>query len=141
MATAFDSYSDARAHFKDLLDAAARGEAATIRRDGGWVAVVDGQRFRDSLALAVRTRPSVLAEAGGWSVFVPGLPIAADGKTLDAAVNEMVDALREYVEDWNDHLRTAPNHRDHWAIVQLVSLSDNDELRAWITGEPPATRA
>jgi hypothetical protein len=57
--------------------------------------------------------PCVLAETGGWSVFLSGLPIAADGTTFDAAVDEMVQALREYAEDWQARLRSAPNHRNN----------------------------
>jgi hypothetical protein len=47
----------------------------------------------------------------------------------------MVDALREYAEDWQDHLLDAPNHRENWGLVQLISLSDDDQLREWLVGE------
>jgi predicted RNase H-like HicB family nuclease len=73
-------------------------------------------------------------EAGGWSVFFPGLPIAADGATFDEAVAETVDALRDYADDWQERLLDSPNHRDNWGLVQLVSLSDDEQLRDWIVG-------
>lgn len=38
----------------------------------------------------------VIPEAGGWSVFIPGLPVAATGTSFDDAIDEMIDALREY---------------------------------------------
>lgn len=132
----YDSYTEARAHLKDLLDAAERGTVATVRRDAAHSAIVDVQRLRYFLA---RVRPSgaeVVAEAGGWSVFIPGLPVAADGATFDEAIDEMVDALREYATDWQDRLLDAPNHRDNWGLVQLVSLSDDDQLRDWLVGRP-----
>jgi predicted RNase H-like HicB family nuclease len=91
------------------------------------------ERFREELA----RRPSgavVVAEAGGWSVFIPGLPVAADGSTLDEALDEMLDALREYADDWSARLRTAPNHAEQWHVVRLIALSDDDQLRAWLTG-------
>ena len=44
----------------------------------------------------------------------------------------MVDALREYSNDWQDHLLDAPNHRENWGLVQLIALSDDDQLRAWL---------
>jgi predicted RNase H-like HicB family nuclease len=75
-------------------------------------------------------------EAGGWSVFIPGLPVAADGPTFETAIDEMVQALREYAEDWQDRLLDAPNHQDSWALVQLIGLSDNDQLRDWLAGQP-----
>ena len=132
----YDSYSDARAHLKDLLDAAARGRVATVRRDSASAAVLDAVRLRHFLAAVVPSRAQVVPEAGGWSVFIPGLPIAADGATFDAAIEEMVLALREYAEDWQDRLLDAPNHRDNWGLVQLISLSDDDQLRDWLAGTP-----
>jgi len=132
----YDSYSEARAHLKDLLDAAERGKVATVRRDSASAAVLDAARLRHFLATVVPSRAQVVAEAGGWSVFIPGLPVAADGPTFDAALDEMVQALREYAEDWQDRLLDAPNHRDNWGLVQMISLSDDDQLREWLAGSP-----
>lgn len=130
----FESYSEARAHLKILLDAAADGRPALVRRGEGAVAVVDAVRLRVALEALV-TPPEVVAEAGGWSVFIPGVPVAADGVTFDDAIDEMVDALREYVADWESRLRGAPNHAQNWPLVQLVALSDDIDLRAWLAGD------
>lgn len=131
----FDSYTDARAHLKALLDAAERGLVATVRRESARTAIVDVERLRHYLATVTSSRAQVVSEAGGWSIFIPGLPVAADGATFDEAVGEMIDALREYAEDWQDHLLDAPNHRDNWGLVQLISLSDDEQLRDWLVGE------
>ena len=131
----FETYSHARTHLKDLLDAAASDRAATVRRDSETVAVVDAERLRYALS---RLRPAeavVVAEAGGWSAFLPGLPISGDGDTFDGAVDDLVLALREYADDWNDHLLTAPNHRENWGLVQLVGLSTDEQLRDWVLGQ------
>lgn len=69
----------------------------------------------------VPSRAKVVAEAGGWSVFIPGLPLAADGGTLDDAIADMIEALREYAEDWQDRLLNAPNHRDNWMLMLRCS--------------------
>ena len=74
------------------------------------------------------------SEAGGWSVFIPGLPVAADGRTFDDAILEMVDALREYAQDWQERLFDAPNHRENRGLVQLINLSNDNQLRDWLTG-------
>lgn len=131
----YDSYTEARAHLKDLLDAAERGQTATLRRDTARAVVVDVGRLRDFLAMVTPSRAEVVPEDGGWSVFIPGLPVAAEGPTFDTAIDEMVDALRDYAEDWQDHLLDAPNHRDNWGLVQLITLSDDGELRRWLTGQ------
>jgi len=130
----YDSYTDARAHLKDLLDAAERGRVATVRRDSARTAVVDVERLRHLLASMVPLRAQVVPEAEGWSVFIPGLPVAVDGPTFDEAIIEMVDALREYADDWQERLLDAPNHRENWGLVQLISLSDDVQLRAWLVG-------
>ena len=130
----YNSFTEARAHLKDLLDAAAAGRVATVRRDTSWAAVVDAERLRRFLALVSPARAHVVAEAGGWSVFIPGLPVAADGITFEEAITEMVDALREYAADWQERLADVPNHREHWGLVQLVSLSDDPQLRDWLVG-------
>jgi hypothetical protein len=74
------------------------------------------------------------SEAEGWSVFIPGLPVAVDGPTFDEAIIEMVDALREYADDWQERLLDAPNHRENWGLVQLISLSDDEQLHEWLVG-------
>jgi hypothetical protein len=132
----FESYTDARTHLKNLLDAAARGRVATVRRDANTTLLVDVDRLRDFLASAVPSHAQVVPEADGWSVFIPGLPVAADGASFDEAVNEMVDALREYAEDWQERLLDAPNHRDNWGLVNLIIFSDDDQLRDWLVGAP-----
>jgi Antitoxin of toxin-antitoxin, RelE / RelB, TA system len=136
MPQCYDSYTDARAHLKDLLDAAERGRVATVRRDSARTAVVDVERLRSFLATLIPSRAQVVPEAGGWSVFLSGVPVAADGASFDEAVTEMIDALREYAQDWEERLLDAPNHRENWGLVQLISLSDDAQLRAWIVGDP-----
>ena len=130
----YDSYTDARNNLKTLLDAAESGSVATVRRDSATAVVLDAKRLRHFLASVMPARAQVVQEAGGWSVFIPGLPVAADGETFDEAITEMVDALREYAEDWQDHLLHAPNHRGNWGLVQLISLSDDEQLREWLAG-------
>ncbi|MDQ2875580.1 MAG: prevent-host-death protein [Actinomycetota bacterium] len=130
----YDSYTDARNNLKNLLDAAESGMVATVRRDSATTAVLDAARLRYFLASVVPSHARVVQEAGGWSVFIPGLPIAADGAIFDEAIGDMVDALREYAHDWQDHLLNAPNHRENWGLVQLIGLSDDAQLREWLAG-------
>ncbi len=130
----FDSYSEARDHLKEVLDTADRGEPVVVRRQGHAAAVVNVERLRDLLIHRCPPDARVVPEAGGWSILLPGLPIAADGSTLDQALDEMVLALREYAADWCDHLKDAPNHRENWGLVQMVSLSDDAQIKEWLAG-------
>jgi predicted RNase H-like HicB family nuclease len=128
----FDSVAEGRSHLRELLDAAAQGFPAGLRRDNAGFAIIDAARLRR--LLAVRSRHAeIVAEADGWSIFVPGIPVAADGETLPEATAEMIDALREYAADWIDRLHVAPNHTENWWLIQLVELSSDAELADWLT--------
>jgi hypothetical protein len=90
----FENCTDARAGLKSLLDAEA-GAPASVRRNMSRAAAVDAVRLRHSS----RSRP----RGAGWSVILPDLPVAAEGATFDEAVDEVVDALKSYASDWEDH--------------------------------------
>jgi predicted RNase H-like HicB family nuclease len=128
----YNTVSEARAHFSALIDAAEAGVPATVRRDRRRAAVVDADRLRHFLVSVRPARAEVVAEGGGWSILLPGLPIAADGETFEDALNEIVAALREYAQDWADHLRHASNHEQNWGLVQIIDLSSDEQLRDWL---------
>ncbi|OMH25197.1 prevent-host-death protein [Tersicoccus phoenicis] len=130
---AYPNAREGRQHFRDLLDAAEMGVPATVTRDRHTSAVLDAARLRDHLALVCPSRAQVVAENAGWSVLIPGQPLAADGGTFEEAIDEMVLALRDYAEAWIDRLRTAPNHEQNWGLVQLITLSSDDQLASWLT--------
>ena len=69
-----------------------------------------------------------MSPAGGASSARAARP-AADGATVDEALDEMVEAMREYADDWTERLLTAPNHARNWDLVQLIDLSHDDQLR------------
>lgn len=131
----FPTLRSGRDHLKDVLDAAVEGRPASVTRERTRVAAVDADRL---VHLLTRVRPAsaeLVAENDGWSILLPGLPIAADGATLDEALDEAVLALRDYAEAWTERLRLAPNHQDNWALVQIIEFSSDDQLRAWLRGE------
>ena len=135
MATApvsFSSAREARDHFKDLLDAADEGRPATVLRDQRRVAAVDADRLVDFLTRTHASGAHAVPDGDRWSIFMTGVPVAADGATLDEAVDEMIDALHDYAEAWISRLRLAPNHAENWALVQIITLASEDQLRAWL---------
>lgn len=129
---AYPSAREARDHLKEILDAADEGRPATVMRDARRVAAVDADRLVHLLTGVHPSGAQAVAENDGWSLFIPGLPVAADGATLDEAVDEMIQALRDYAEAWVERLRLAPNHAENWGLVQVVSLASDDQLRDWL---------
>ncbi len=140
MVQVYERVSDARKHLKDVLDAAQEGAPVRIERDDTAFAVVDATRLRHYLS-ALLPKGEMVAEDGGWSILFHGLPLAAEGNTIDEAFDDAVQVLRQYAEDWVERLHRAPSHVNNWGLVQLVQLSSDDELRRWLTGEYSERRA
>ena len=83
-----------------------------------------------------KVSPAMSSHCGGC-----GCEIAVLGQIIHAAHDSLllaVLALREYAEDWVDRLFVAPNHAGHWGLVQLVALSDDEQLATWL-GRPEPT--
>ncbi|MCW4386306.1 hypothetical protein OH146_11035 [Salinibacterium sp. SYSU T00001] len=135
LATDYPSAVSARADFKSVLDAASRGRAVTISRADRRFAVVDAVDLQQTLASTMAANTQVAFEDGVWVGAIPGLPIAAEGRDLDDLVAELVQALREYAEDWDARLHTFRNHSHNRALVQLVHLSTDEQLAQWLSGE------
>lgn len=120
---------------KVLADASLSGQPAMFVRDSRTTAVVDGERFRSLLARLIPAGVEVVHEEGVWAVFIPGLPIAAEGATFNEAVDVTVDELVDYADAWVERLGSAPNHKDNWGLVQLIALSNKVQLRDWVIGD------
>lgn len=130
----FETFTVARAQLRSVLDAAHEGLVTTVVRENERFVVVAGETLRRELSRLVPSHAAVVAEGGGWSAVLPGVPVHGDADTFDAAIGDLIDALRDYAEDWNARLYRAPNHQQHRSLVQLVELSDDDQLRGWLMG-------
>lgn len=128
----YNSYTEARTHLKEILDASEGDQAAKVRRDGILSVVLSGDRLRQLLELAHPAHAKSVVVERLWSIYLPGHSIMADGTSFEDSVVSMIDALREYAEDWHDHLHAAPNHRQAWGLVQLIDLCDDSQLRSWL---------
>lgn len=143
----FESFTSARTNLRSVLDAAQEGLVTTVVRENERFVVVAADSLRRDLSQLLTSRAAVVAEGGGWSALLPGVPVHGDAETFDAAIDDLIDALRDYAEDWNTRLRRAPNHQQHRSLVELVELSDDEQLRDWILsrdntfGAAPPTHA
>lgn len=131
----YGSFTEARKALKDILDTAENGAMVSIVRGDRVSVVADRDRLRDHLASTLPSRAKVVAQVDGWVILMPDKPFAAEGDTFDSAVGDMIANLREYAAEWPVHFQSAPNHASNWALVQLVTLSTDDQLRDWLTTE------
>ena len=131
----YNSFTEARKNLKDVLDAADQGGVATIHRPHADAAVVDAQQLRRTLATLIPPGAHLVADgANEWAMFLTDYPIAGSGLTPEEATSDLIEALREYSDDWLNRLRHAPNHRANWGLVQLIALSSDADLESWLSG-------
>ncbi len=133
-AVQYDRFTDARTHLKELLDAAEEGRPAAVVRQDRSTVLVDRPRFVRYLMALNAGRVELVPDGDAWLAVVADSPISAEGDDAADAIDELIDAMREYAEDWSARLRLAANHEQNWGLVQLVDHSSDDELRAWIIG-------
>lgn len=132
IAADYPSYSRAREHLKDMLDATATGRTVTIARDGAISAMLPVDPLRAYFFRTVSPRVSVFREDDSVVALMEGRPFVSEGTDVDGALADLVESLREYAADWEDRLQHAPNHHDAWGLVQLVKLSTDAELVDWL---------
>ncbi len=137
----FDSFTSARTNLRSVLDAAQEGLVTTVVRGNERFVVVAADSLRLELGRLLPSRAAVVAEGGGWSAVLPGVPVHGDAETFDEAIDDLIDALREYAEGWNTRLYRAPNHQQQRSLVELVELSDDAQLRDWLLGRDTRPKA
>lgn len=129
----YPTTAEARGKFKAVLDAAATGKTVTIgRATGPTAAVTDAEQLRRYFELTIPAHAGVVIEDGNYVVVMEGKPFVTEGATLDEALKDMILTLREYSEDWFARLRSSPNHKERWGLVNLVKLSSDEQLEAWL---------
>ena len=121
-----------------MLDAAHNGVVTTVTRDKERFGVVSADAMREELRRLLPSQAVAVPEGGGWAAFIPGIPVHGDAESCDDAIADLIDALRDYAEDWNERLHIMPNHVRHRSLVELVELSDDEQLREWLVGRADA---
>lgn len=129
------SSSQARSSFSSVLDIAEHGGVVTVNRGRARSAVVSADRLRDHLEATTPARARTSIEDGAYLVFLEDRPFVSEGETLEAAIEDLIESLREYAEDWTERLQYAPNHAENWGLVQLVTLSTDEQLAQWLRAD------
>lgn len=133
----YRTISAARNAIGEIYNTAERHLAVAITRENDApVAVIRQDHLKKALQALCLLEPQVRFSSDGQvSMWLDGLPVSGQGETFDAAGQEIIDSLREYAKTWVEDLRDYPNHKHRWDVVNLVLLSDDDEMRAFLFGD------
>lgn len=70
---------------------------------------------------------------GAVVASVEELPdIVAVGSSVGEARRELVGVLRDYANDWIDHLHAAPNHAPYRGVVRAIREADDGQLLRYL---------
>lgn len=125
-------YSRARNAFADLFDAAVSHAPTRIARRRSGEAVLIATDDLVALTEPFGFNPSVYFEPSGVSIWLPELEVWGRGGDFASARDDLVDEVRQYVEEYlgDERLRAAPNHRTHAPWLVRAMLLDDARLTA-----------
>ncbi|TFD61301.1 prevent-host-death protein [Cryobacterium sp. Hh7] len=129
-----------RTHLKEVLDASARGQTVTMQRGGLVSVVMSAELLRTHLFRVVSPRLRLSGDdSDRTTARMEGRPFVSEGIDADGALADLVLSLREYADAWEDRLGFASNHSGNWGLIQLITLSTDEQLVEWLErgGEQP----
>ena len=116
--------TQARAQLPTLLEKVRHGKWQLIGRRGHVEAVVAAAAEVDALlAPAYSFSPQVFIEPDDVGIYLDEFDVHGVGATLAEAEEDLIDAVLEYVDDWEDHLFATPNHRQRAGYVRRLELA------------------
>ena len=132
----YKSISAARSAISEIYNTAEQHLAVAITRENDApITVIRQDHLKKALEALCLLEPQVrFSSDGDVSMWIDGLPVSGQGESFEAAGQEIIDSLRDYAKTWIEDLRDYPNHKDRWGVVNLVLLSSDDELRAFLFG-------
>lgn len=132
----YRTISAARKAIGEIYNTAERHIAVAItREDDAPVAVIRQDHLKEALQALCPLEPQVrFSPDGKVSIWLDGLPVSGQGESFEEAGDELIDSLRDYAKTWVEDLREYPNHKHRWNVVNLVLLSNDDELRTFLFG-------
>jgi len=133
-------FTQAKARLSDVYDAVElqRGARVIERHKSAPLALLRCDDLAELLAkdFAFTTQMSRASDAT-VSVWLHELDIYGRGPTIAAAVEDLLDEVDDYVEEWEQDLHRAPNHADRaWWIRRVQLAAGRDELREMIFPAP-----
>ena len=128
----FQGIGVARANLKKVFDATDNGKSVTLGRGGEIVVALPAEKVRQYFAETIPANIEAEVTKDATWLMSNTFGLHSEGTDIESALEDMVDVLREYAEDWEDHLYTAPNHADYWGLVQLIKLSTDTQLKEWL---------
>ncbi|MEX2549233.1 MAG: hypothetical protein WD638_03320 [Nitriliruptoraceae bacterium] len=140
MEAAYVGFTQAKSGLSGLFDELERGHGARVveRRKSPAIALTGRNELLELLSeKAPFSTKMSRAEDGTVSVWLNELDIYGRGASIAEAVQDLLDEVDDYVEDWEAILHDAPNHQSRaWWVRRVQLARDPDELRQMLFPAP-----
>lgn len=141
-------FTQAKARLSGVFDDVVRNHTVRVveRRKSAPVVLLERDALAELLAhdFPFTTRMT-RSEDGVVSIWLDEFDIYGRGEDIPAALEDLLDEVEAYVEEWEDDLHRAPNHAERQWWVRRIQLADSrDEVRAMlfpVPGDVPAPAA
>jgi antitoxin YefM len=123
-------FTDARRNFTDVFDTVVnKQKPLLVNRRKDDVFMIERQMQKEVLRRYTTAAEELPEDNGSVTIAVDELDIAVNGATRDQALQELVQELKVYAEDYVARLPlflNSPNRRPHLPFILRVQLADND---------------
>ncbi len=130
------SFTDARSHLTAVVDKVVSNQPQIIRKrkqSEKDVMLIDTVTQKELLAGFSFTLDEFQEEDGSITLALDVLALYANGNTEEEALNDLLEQLQVYAEEYLTHIneyRYAPNRKAHLPYVLRIALCENEqELR------------
>lgn len=118
--------SEARASFPALHREGQQAPVGITRRNHEFV-LTGADQLQRWLAARYRFTTEVIYESeGGVALWVPELALFGRGATYEQAREDLLTEVLDYLEEWDEELHTAPNHKAREGWVRRLQLVAHD---------------
>ena len=119
--------SSARASFPTLHREGQHSPVGITRRNREFV-LTGADQLQRWLGARHRFSTEVIYESdGGVSLWVPELALFGRGTSYEQAREDLLAEVREYLDEWDEDLHLAPNHKAREGWVRRLQLLAGDE--------------
>ena len=130
--TSWCAMSQARASFPALHRDGQQAPVGITRRNHEFV-LAGADQLQRWLGARYRFTTEVIYEPdGGVALWVPELALFGRGETYGQAREDLLAEVLDYLDDWDDELHVAPNHKAREGWVRRLQL---------VAGDPSALAA
>ena len=122
----------AKAHLSSLFDAVVGGHGVRVirRHKSRPLALVGADDLEALLAPSHPFTTEVSRGEDGVSIWVQEFAIFGQGDDLDAAMDDLIDEIDVYLDEWEARLRHAPDHAARaWWVRRLQLAPDRETVR------------